>query len=399
MAARRHSSLTWFVPNACIHWKVTLLLAFATLTTASCYRQAVVPDLPYRPITLQDKFFDVWPTGPDRAFIVGARGKVLLTEDDGRHFTPIDIGTDEAVFAIQMVDGENGYLSGQDGLAMRTRDGGRTWEKLNTRSSRYIFALSFPDRLHGFMVGERGLVLSTTDGGESFLKRRLEHIFPPELRDYSPGIEEPEYYGVTFVDDNQGWVVGEMGRIWTTVNSGKTWQEQQAALMPQWKHELATNEDSRFLDYTLPSFFGVSFRDAHHGAACGIHGTIIQTSDGGKSWTFAHQADKPDGPPDTVVPGWVPRDATGRVALPAREPLFSIDLYGRDSGLTTGLNGTALRVQGNGAWGPIEGFPTTPLPLLQTRFFDDKHGWIVGFGTILYSEDGGKSWRFCTGRG
>ncbi|HTR61325.1 MAG TPA: hypothetical protein VMH37_06445, partial [Candidatus Binataceae bacterium] len=99
------------------------------------------------------------------------------------------------------------------------------------------------------------------------------------------------------------------------------------------------------------------------------------------------------------VPGWVPRDATGRVALPAREPLFSIDLYGRDSGLTTGLNGTALRVQGNGAWGPIEGFPTTPLPLLQTRFFDDKHGWIVGFGTILYSEDGGKSWRFCTGRG
>ena len=68
---------------------------------------------------------------------------------------------------------------------MRTRDGGRTWEKLNTRTSLYIFALSFPDRLHGFMVGENGLVLSTTDGGESFFKRQLQHIFPPELKDYT----------------------------------------------------------------------------------------------------------------------------------------------------------------------------------------------------------------------
>ena len=105
---------------------VTLLLAIAALTTASCHRQVAVPPLPYRPVTVQDKFFDVWPTGPDRAFIVGARGKVLLTEDDGRHFKPIDIGTHEAVFAIQMVDDENGYLSGEDGLAMRTRDGGKT---------------------------------------------------------------------------------------------------------------------------------------------------------------------------------------------------------------------------------------------------------------------------------
>jgi photosystem II stability/assembly factor-like uncharacterized protein len=378
---------------------VTLLLTIGALTTASCHRQVVVPPLPYRPVTIQDKFFDVWPTGPSRAFIVGARGKMLLTEDGGRHFTPIDIRTDRAVFAIEMVDDQNGYLSGQDGLAMRTRDGGRTWEKLNTRTSPYIFALSFPDRLHGFMVGENGLVLSTTDGGESFFKRRLQHIFPPELKDYALPFDEPQYYGVTFLDNNRGWVVGELGRIWATENGGKTWLERQDELMPQWKHELATNEDPRFLNFTLPNFYGISFRDPQHGAACGINGTIVQTSGGGKDWTFAHQANKPDGPPDTLVPGRVPRDATGRVELPAREPLFSIDLYGKESGLTIGLAGTALRLQSNGAWGPIAGFPSMPLPLMQARFFDDKHGWIVGFGVILYTEDGGKTWRFCTGQG
>jgi photosystem II stability/assembly factor-like uncharacterized protein len=381
------------MPRICLRRTVTLLLAIAALTTASCHRQVAVPPLPYRPITMQDKFFDVWPTSPDRAFIVGARGKVLLTEDDGHHFKPIDIGTHEAVFAIRMVDDENGYLTGQDGLAMRTRDGGKTWERLNTRTKLYIFALSFPDRLHGFMVGERGLVLSTTDGGESFLKRELEHIFPPELKDYALPFEEPDFYGVNFMDNNHGWVVGEMGRIWTTDNGGKSWQEQQDELMPQWKHELATNEDPRFLDFTLPSFYGISFRDPQHGAACGVNGTIVQTSDGGKSWTFAHQADSPDGPPNTLVPGQL------RLDLPARDPLYSIDLYGKDSGLTTGLAGTALRLQGNGAWGPIVGFPSMPLPLMQARFFDDQHGWIVGFGVILYTEDGGKTWRFCTGQG
>jgi photosystem II stability/assembly factor-like uncharacterized protein len=121
----------------------------------------------------------------------GTRGKVLLTEDHGHHFTPIDIGTHEGVFAIQMVDDENGYLSGQDGLTMRTRDGGKTWERLNTRTKLYIFALSFPDCLHGFMVGERGLVLSTTEGGKSFFKRQLEHIFTTDLKDSAVPFDEP----------------------------------------------------------------------------------------------------------------------------------------------------------------------------------------------------------------
>ena len=63
------------MPRIRLRQTVTLLLTIAALTTASCHRQVVVPPLPYRPVTLQDKFFDVWPTGPDRAFIVGARGR------------------------------------------------------------------------------------------------------------------------------------------------------------------------------------------------------------------------------------------------------------------------------------------------------------------------------------
>jgi photosystem II stability/assembly factor-like uncharacterized protein len=365
------------------------LFVVVALAIAGCHREVAVPPLPLRNITLTDKFFDVWPTSPTRAFIVGDRGKVLLTEDGGRTFKRIDVGTQLGIFGIEMTDDQNGYLCGQDGLIMKTRDGGKTWQRLNSRTHLFIFSLSFPDTNHGFFVGDRALVLSTSNGGETFLKRQLQHIFPPELEDYALPYEEPVLYGASFVDDDHGWIVGELGRIWATDNGGKSWQEQQMSLMSQWTRKPGPGDDVRFADYLLPSFFGVSFRDQKHGAACGLEGWVIQTDDGGKTWTFAHQADKPGAPPDSLVPG-APQ-------IPARDPLFSIDLFGGDQGITTGLTGTVLRLQPNGAWAHDPSVPAIPFPLSQARFFDAQHGWIVGYGTILYTEDGGKTWRFCQG--
>ena len=83
--------------------------------------------MPLRNIALTDKFFDVWPTSPTRAFVVGDRGKKLLTEDGGRTFKRIDLGTQLGIFGIQMTDDQNGYLCGQDGLIMKTRDSGKTF--------------------------------------------------------------------------------------------------------------------------------------------------------------------------------------------------------------------------------------------------------------------------------
>jgi photosystem II stability/assembly factor-like uncharacterized protein len=288
-----------------------------------------------------------------------------------------------------MADDQNGFLCGQDGLIMRTRDGGKTWQKVESRTHLFIFALSFPDRLHGFLVGDRSLVLSTTDGGETFVKRQLQRLFPPELQEYALPYEEPVLYSVDFRDPDHGWVVGELGRIWSTDNGGKSWSEGQQSLVDQWKRPLGPNDDQRFKDFLLPTLFSVSFRDLKNGAACGLEGWVVVTSDGGKTWTFAHQADKPGAPPDSLVPG-APQ-------LPARDPLFSVDLFGGDQGIATGLTGTVLRLQANGAWAHDQSIPALPFPLSQARFFDAQHGWIVGYGTIMYTEDGGKSWRFCQG--
>jgi hypothetical protein len=56
---------------------------------------------------------------------------------------------------------------------------------------------------------------------------------------------------------------------------------------------------------------------------------------------------------------------------------FSVDLYDKESGIITGLNSTALRLQNKQAWAPIQGFPSMVIPLMQIPFSDDQHGWIV----------------------
>ncbi|MFZ0890354.1 MAG: YCF48-related protein [Candidatus Binataceae bacterium] len=368
---------------------VPLAAALALIAAAGCHRKVGMPPLPERNITTSDDFFDVWPTSPERALIVGTRGKVILAEAGGRHFRRIDIRTDLAVFGIQMVDGENGYLCGQDGLVMRTRDGGRTWERLNSRTKLSIFALSFPDRLHGYLVGDSSLVLSTSNGGESFFKRQLEHIFAHELRDYALPYQDPVLYGVDFINDRKGWVVGEFGRIWKTDNGGRSWKEQQQSLVKQWKRSLSPNDDPRLADYLLPTMFAVSFRDKNRGAACGLEGWVIETGDGGKTWTFMHQSPRPGAPPAGLIPG-APQ-------IPARDPLFTIQLLGAQGGMAAGLTGTVLKREPDGTWAHDQNVPALPLPLSQLRFFDNQHGWIVGYGTVLYTSDGGRSWRFCQG--
>ncbi len=103
--------------------------------------------------------------------------------------------------------------------------------------------------------------------GEDFFRRKSRIMRCPTWSRF--------FIASTFVDDDHGWVVGELGRIWSTDNGGKTWSEGRQSLVEQWKRQPAANEDPRFRDFVLPTFFGVSFRDQKNGAACGLEGSII----------------------------------------------------------------------------------------------------------------------------
>src|SRR5690349_18010389 len=82
---------------------VRIALGASLIGLGACHRKVEMPPLTEPNISTGDRFFDVWSTSADKAFIVGARGKMLVTEDAGHTFHKIDLGTDVGINAIQMI--------------------------------------------------------------------------------------------------------------------------------------------------------------------------------------------------------------------------------------------------------------------------------------------------------
>ncbi|NMF90834.1 WD40/YVTN/BNR-like repeat-containing protein [Aromatoleum petrolei] len=81
---------------------------------------------------------------------------------------------------------------------------------------------------------------------------------------------------VSFVDQNTGWAVGHWGAILNTVDGGETWTSQR----------LDTSEDR--------PLFSVRFTDAQHGIAVGLWSLMLRTADGGRTWDTVKLAPPPN---------------------------------------------------------------------------------------------------------
>ena len=71
---------------------------------------------------------------------------------------------------------------------------------------------------------------------------------------------------IHFINDLEGWVVGNGGVIGYTGNGGETWSTQ-------------IHSGSQF-----ESLYGVFFIDSNYGWAVGVEGILLQTTDGGNNW-------------------------------------------------------------------------------------------------------------------
>jgi photosystem II stability/assembly factor-like uncharacterized protein len=82
----------------------------------------------------------------------------------------------------------------------------------------------------------------------------------------NPMVEFNNLLSVFFIDDQTGWVIGVNGTIMKTTDAGKTWELQNAGV----SNELQ----------------GIFFVDANTGWITGDAGTIVHTKDGGATWNI-----------------------------------------------------------------------------------------------------------------
>jgi len=324
--------------------------------------------------------------GPKHAFVIGYAGKILETKDGGATWEQIDSGTDKALYSIAFApDNPNvGWIAGQEGLILKTTDGGKSWfrqkaepwlddecadpEERRLRPEdkpcqyAYLFAVAVIDENRAMAVGDKSRYVRTDDGGTTWVAGTLHPEKKPgeEESEWAVVMEDPLLYDVQFLDADNGYVVGEFGNIYHTTDGGKTWHNQKESLM-----------DASVVDILdLPTLFDVEFADAKRGIAVGLDGRIAVTEDGGRDWNF--------------VPSNVPEYV---------DPFYAATILPDGTRWAVGASGQVVKAAPSGEFqrGNLGGAIYSWLR--RIRFFDDRHGWIVGgYGLIMYTEDGGKTW-------
>ena len=351
----------------------TCLTAFAL---AGCSHEGNKVELNNDLIRRTDKFFDVAHVTGTTFVTVGYNGRILRSEDNGK--TWVDIVPRPVEYSLTQVSfvGENGWAVGHQGVIINTRDGGKTWTVQKSGTDKSLFAVSFVDQNHGWACGDQSTWLWTNNGGETWNVERMDVSQVGLSEETSLAVPDLIYYGVQFIDQNNGWMVGEYGNIRHTADGGKTWDAQHGSLLD------ALVEKGGAKDVmNLGAFFRVRFLDATHGYIVGAGGTVAATDNGGKKWRWiAREGDKPDIPPvhlyTLVRPG-----KDGRVLL-------------------TGTNGVILTSDNNGAdWTQAKTPGGVFTWINGVAFSPEGKGVLVGGkGLILLSDDAGSSWQTLSGQ-
>jgi len=200
----------------------------------------------------------------------------------------------------------------------------------------------------------QGAIFATHDGGATWVNQGSG--------------EDKIYNNIFFVDQNNGWVVGEVGLIYHTSDGGKNWLKQEC-------QEIIPVVDKTQWETPTPSLYSVWFSDLQHGWASGMDSIIIATEDGGITWK--------------------------KIKNPAEALKLTLyKIVARENNLwAVGQKGTYLHSADKGiTWDLRPDATNTKFWLRDMDFCDALTGWAVGSrGTIIKTEDGGKSWNMLSG--
>lgn len=326
-------------------WTIGFCLGVFIAATFCALTQPPRPD-PFAPGTLAEKFFYPY-------------------EQNGFMRLPMVSGDLNDVFVIP--GSGHIWVAGNGGLILVSADNGRSWQR---RTFSLEIGVSRPpssnEKAAGIKRIQWGLrsahasdpVKSVPIDKKKLLdmRRQMPVVKTPERQPEKakpqlplekPLESTPNLQAVFFRDDTFGWICGESGTILSTTDGGRSWQRQDSGT-----------------DTWLNALY---FKDRERGWACGEKGTILWTTDGGQNWK---------------------RQSSG-----ADAGLEALYFTNRESGWACGENGTILRTTDGGrTWQPQAS--GVDAQLYAIHFTDAKQGWACGIeGTILSTANGGQTWQ------
>ncbi|MCB0291554.1 MAG: T9SS type A sorting domain-containing protein, partial [Calditrichaeota bacterium] len=137
----------------------------------------------------------------DDAFVVGAGGTILLSEDHGLTWTAQYSGSSEDLLSACFLPIKTRirFAVGSNGTILRSSDRGDNWQSVSSGTARNLNAIVFQDTLRGIIAGEGGLLLQTEDAGLSWT--------------LSEAVTAQDLHDCAFAGNNSAIAVGEGGTI------------------------------------------------------------------------------------------------------------------------------------------------------------------------------------------
>jgi photosystem II stability/assembly factor-like uncharacterized protein len=150
---------------------------------------------------------------PDgRGLLFGEFGALFVSSNQGESWKRQVLPTRRVLLGGAVQAGGNAWLVGAGSTVIRTWNAGGSWfeSPVSSQQSRLkLNSIAFADPRFGWTVGDRGKIFATIDGGRTWITQ--ESGVTADLHD------------VKFLDASEGWAVGDEGTVLHTINGGNTW--------------------------------------------------------------------------------------------------------------------------------------------------------------------------------
>lgn len=227
---------------------ITCLIANAQSDSSAEQAQSnhsVLPAL----LASQSLLLDIDRFSDGRLLVVGERGHILVSDDQGDNWRQILAVPTRTTLTSVSVSGQTAWAVGHDSTIISSSDSGENWSLQNQEEGGdTLLDVSFADNGQGFAIGAYGLLMHSEDKGQNWSQEIMADIVVRDPVDTSlagdDGSEvddggfldqdeiadfedlDVEYHLNAFLrlDDSRIVIAAEAGRGYYSVDNGKSWR-------------------------------------------------------------------------------------------------------------------------------------------------------------------------------
>ena len=230
----------------------------------------------------------VFFTDVNTGYIGGNNGYLAKTTNGGLNWVSQSSGISDFVRSISFANANTGFICGGNGAIKKTTNGGLNWSSLNSGLTSTVYSVSAADSVNVFACSQT-YVLRSGDGGANWIQ---------------VNVSANSLLAVEFRNKDTGFVAGQGGVLYKTVNSGLNWTQVNTFTVNNiWDLSFINGSTGWLNAYygtvrktfdgganLLPDFgYNVNFEGVHTvnkmiAYMCGLGGAIYKTIDGGLHW-------------------------------------------------------------------------------------------------------------------